>query len=80
MIIRLTDMRLPATFLSSPAKPLRSNRIPRELASSCENRIFGQSLKRLPHVHAADVNRCSLSYGTPESPPRHVRYCEDVQS
>jgi hypothetical protein len=33
MLTKLTDMRLPAAF-SAPAKPLRSNRMRRRLASS----------------------------------------------
>jgi len=88
-----------AAFMCATAKPLRSNRMPRKLASSREI-AFSESRKRPSRAQATEIargcrriqettretaglfklSRYSLNYCASESPSRHVRYCEDVQS
>jgi len=46
-----------AVFVCAPAKPLRSNRMSRKLASSRENRLFGNSFKRQHHAQTTDATR-----------------------
>jgi len=55
MIAELADMRLPAASICSPAKPLRSNRMPRKLASS-HKIAFSES--RSNGCIARDSHRC----------------------